>query len=138
VLRAKFAKVMNGLGISPNSFGIEMVTAAYSPEGAEWVDALNLYLDENRKILEAGVADIPGASVIPLQATYLVWIDFGNTGRDATEIRRRVEKDARIAANHGESFGKGGESFLRFNVATPRARVVEAVARLKAAFSDLQ
>jgi len=138
VLRAKFAKVMNGLGISPNSFGIEMVTAAYSPEGAEWVDALNLYLDENRKILEAGVADIPGASVIPLQATYLVWIDFGNTGMDATEIRRRVEKDARIAANHGESFGKGGESFLRFNVATPRARVVEAVARLKAAFSDLQ
>jgi cystathionine beta-lyase len=138
VLRGKFAKVMNGLGISPNSFGIEMVTAAYSPEGAAWVDALVGYLDENRRILEAGVADIPGVRVIPLQATYLVWVDFANTGMDAKEIARRVEQDARIAANHGDSFGKGGETFLRFNVATPRARIVEAVDRLHAAFRDLQ
>jgi cystathionine beta-lyase len=138
VLRGKFAKVMNGLGISPNSFGIEMVTAAYSPEGAAWVDALVGYLDENRRILEAGVADIPGVRIIPLQATYLVWVDFANTGMDAKEIARRVEQDARIAANHGDSFGKGGETFLRFNVATPRARIVEAVDRLHAAFRDLQ
>ena len=50
----------------------------------------------------------------------------------------RVEKDARIAANHGPTFGAGGETFLRFNIATPRARVVDAVARLQAAFADLQ
>ena len=40
--------------------------------------------------------------------------------------------------NHGPTFGTGGESFLRFNIATPRARVEEAVARLGAAFADLQ
>jgi len=137
-LRAKFATVMNSLGISPNSFGMEMVTAAYSPEGAVWVDALIEYIDGNRRILEEGLAAIPGTTVIPLQSTYLVWADFANTGMDASEIRRRVEEDARIAANHGETFGKGGESFLRFNVATPRSRVVEAVTRLKAAFGDLQ
>lgn len=137
-LHAKFAKTMNGLGMSANSFGIEMVTAAYSPEGAAWVDALNLYLEENLRILETGLAAIPGVKVIPLQATYLVWADFADTGMDAAEVTRRVEKDARIAANHGASFGKGGESFLRFNVATPRVRIVEAVSRLQAAFSDLQ
>ncbi|WP_323034852.1 MalY/PatB family protein [Pararhodobacter sp.] len=137
-LHAKFNTVMCALGLSPNSFGMEMVTAAYSPDGAAWVDALNLYLDENRRILEEGVSKIPGISVIPLQATYLVWVDFANTGMDCDEIKRRVEKDARIAANHGETFGKGGESFLRFNIATPRSRVVEAVSRLQAAFSDLQ
>lgn len=137
-LHAKFAKTMNGLGMSANSFGIEMVTAAYSPEGAAWVDALNLYLEENLRILETGLAAIPSVKVIPLQATYLVWADFADTGMDAAEVTRRVEKDARIAANHGASFGKGGESFLRFNVATPRVRIVEAVSRLQAAFSDLQ
>jgi cystathionine beta-lyase len=36
------------------------------------------------------------------------------------------------------SFGLGGEHFLRFNIAAPRAQVVEAVARMQAAFRDLQ
>jgi len=54
------------------------------------------------------------------------------------EFTARVEKQARIAVNHGTTFGSGGENFLRFNLATPRALVVEAVERLQAAFSDLQ
>jgi cystathionine beta-lyase len=54
------------------------------------------------------------------------------------EFTRRVQRDARIAANHGPTFGKGGDSWLRFNLATPRARVEEAVRRLQAAFGDLQ
>jgi cystathionine beta-lyase len=54
------------------------------------------------------------------------------------EFTRRVEQEARICVNHGTTFGTGGETFLRFNLATPRARVAEAVERLQAAFSDLQ
>ena len=54
------------------------------------------------------------------------------------EFTARVERDARVAANHGASFGKGGEAFLRFNLAMPRARVAEAVSRLQDAFRDLQ
>jgi len=137
-LRARFAAVMEGGGISGNSFGLVMVTAAYSPEGAAWVDALNAYLDGNRQVFEAGIAAIPGARVTPLQSTYLEWVDFAGTGMSADEVTRRVEKDARIAANYGHSFGTGGETYLRFNIATPRARIVEAVARLQAAFGDLQ
>jgi len=34
--------------------------------------------------------------------------------------------------------GKGGETFLRFNIATPRSRVIEAVKRMQNAFKDLQ
>ena len=75
---------------------------------------------------------------MPLDATYLAWVDFAGTGMAPEEFTARVERGARIAASHGASFGKGGESFLRFNIATPRARVAEAVARLQAAFSDLQ
>ena len=44
----------------------------------------------------------------------------------------------RSATNHGATFGLGGETFLRFNLAAPRAQVAEAVARLQAAFADLQ
>jgi cystathionine beta-lyase len=57
---------------------------------------------------------------------------------EPADFTARVEKDAKIAANHGETFGQDGASFLRFNLATPRARVQEAVDRLQAAFADLQ
>ena len=138
VLREKFAVVMMKMGISPNSFGMFMATAAYSPEGAEWVDRLNLYLDGNRKLFDAGIAAIPGVKSLPLEATYLAWVDFSGTGMDAAEFTQRVEKVAKIAVNHGAPFGKGGKSFLRFNIACPRAQIELAVARLQAAFADLQ
>lgn len=137
-LRAKFAARMMALGISANSFGLFMAEAAYTPEGAAWVDDLVAYLDGNRKILDAAITEIPGVSSMPLEATYLSWVDFGGTGMAREDFTRRVEKDARIAVNHGTTFGKGGETYLRFNIATPRARVEEAAQRLQAAFADLQ
>ncbi|MDZ4136262.1 MAG: PatB family C-S lyase [Paracoccaceae bacterium] len=138
VLRARFAARMAALGMSPNSLGLFMATAAYSPEGAEWVAALMLYLDGNRRLFDDAVNAIPGLRSMPLEATYLAWVDFSDTGMTAPEFTARVEKGARIAANHGASFGTGGETFLRFNLAAPRAQVAEAVARLQKAFADLQ
>ena len=137
-LREKFAGVLMKLGISPNSFGMHMVTAAYSPEGAVWVDHLTEYLDGNRRAFDAGMNAIPGVRSTPLAATYLAWVDFAGTGMSAAEFTTRVEKVAKIAINQGASFGTGGESFLRFNIACPRAMITEAVARLQAAFADLQ
>ncbi|MEL7080742.1 MAG: MalY/PatB family protein [Pseudomonadota bacterium] len=137
-LRAKFAARMAGLGMSPNSFGLFMATAAYSPEGAAWVDDLVRYLDANRRIFDDAVNAIPGLRSMPLEATYLSWVDFSGTGMGREEFTRRIEQDACIAVNHGPTFGKGGESWLRFNIATPRTRVEEAVERLAQAFSDLQ
>lgn len=137
-LRARFAKVMMALGISGNSFGMFMATAAYSPEGAVWVDALCGYLDGNRKLFDAGLNAIPGLRSMPLQATYLAWVDFADTGMAAPEFTDRVQKGAHIAPNHGAAFGLGGESFLRFNLATPRANIERAVERMQKAFADLQ
>lgn len=137
-LRARFQASINAQGVSPNAFGMVMATAAYSPEGAAWVDALVSYLDGNRRLFEDGVASIPGLRPMALEATYLAWIDFAGTGMAPAEFTARVEKQALIAANHGPSFGAGGGSFLRFNLATPRAVVAESVARLKQAFADLQ
>mgnify|MGYP003321250879 FL=1 len=137
-LRARFAKRMGGLGISPNSFGLHMAEAAYSSEGVQWVDELMLYLDGNRRIFDDAVNSIPGATSMNLEATYLAWVDFSGMGMEQSEVNQRVFKQARIAANHGPTFGTGGETFLRFNIATPRSYVEEAVVRLKEEFSDLQ
>ena len=137
-LRARFGARMMAMGLSPNSFGLFMAEAAYSPEGAAWVDDLVQYLDGNRKVFDAGVNAIPGLKSMDMQSTYLAWVDFEDTGMSREEFTARVEQNARIAANHGPTFGKGGDSFLRFNFATPRSRIIEAVERLQTAFGDLQ
>jgi cystathionine beta-lyase len=96
------------------------------------------YLDGNRRLFDAGIARIPGLSSTPLEATYLAWVDFSGTGMTPAEFIDRVQNVAKIATNYGASFGGGGENYLRFNLACPRAHVVEAVARLERAFADLQ
>ena len=137
-LRQKFSQRIKALGISPNSFGLFMATAAYSPEGAHWLDELLHYIDGNRVIFDREVNKIPGLSSMPLEGTYLAWVDFSGTGMEEEEFIYRVQEKAKIAVNHGSTFGTGGEKFLRFNLATPRTLVVEATKRLKDAFSDLQ
>ena len=137
-LRQKFSQRIKALGISPNSFGLFMATAAYSPEGAQWLDELMHYIDGNRVIFDREINKIPGLSSMPLEGTYLAWVDFSGTGMEEKEFIYRVQEKAKIAVNHGSTFGTGGEKFLRFNLATPRTIVVEATKRLKDTFSDLQ
>ncbi len=137
-LRKVFANTVNAMGISPNSFGMHMATAAYSPEGAAWVDDLMRHLDGNRRLFDEGITKIPGLRPTRLEATYLAWVDFSGTGMAPAEFIERVQKVAKIATNHGATFGLGGETFLRFNLACPRAQIADAVDRLTKAFADLQ
>ncbi len=137
-LRARFAGRMAALGIWGNAFGFRLAEAAYSPEGAAWIDALVAYLDGNRRLFDEAIAAIPGVRSMPLEATYLAWVDFSGTGMGEAEVNARVLKQARLAANLGRTFGKGGENFLRFNFAMPRSLVAEAAERLADAFADLQ
>ena len=137
-LRAAYAERSTAINLSTNSFGVAMTTAAYSPEGAAWVDELMVYLDGNRKAFEDGIAAIPGATPMSMEATYLSWVDFSGTGMSDTEIKNRIFRQAQVAPNYGETFGTGGETFMRFNLGTQRSRINEAVARLQDAFKDLQ
>jgi len=137
-LRSRMRRTLDALSIQPNMAGVIAATAAYSPQGADWADALVAYLDGNRRVFEAGVNAIPGVRAMPLEATFLSWVDFTGTGMDQPEIESRIFGRARIAANRGPGFGPGGEGHMRFNIGTQRARIGEAVRRLQAAFGDLQ
>lgn len=137
-LRKRLSFRLEQLAISPNSMSMHMTPALYSPEGAAWVDRLMPYLDTNHRTFLQGINGIPGLKMQPMQGTYLAWVDFSGTGMTADEITGRVAKTARIAASPGPGFGKGGESYLRFNIALPHARIEDAVGRLKGAFADLQ
>lgn len=137
-LRAAMRKRLSTLDYGPSSLGIKMITAAYSPEGATWVDEQIAHLQSNCEIFNTGINAIPGVWSMPLQSTYLAWVDFSGTGMTHEEVARRIRDNARIAVSQGPTFGTGGEAFMRFNLATQRATVEEAVRRMQDAFSDLQ
>ena len=136
-LRRKIVRVAAAYGTSFNRLGMMMTQTAWRT-GDAWLQALLLYLAENRRIFEDGVNQIAGVKAMSIDATYLCWVNFADTGMSSDEFIRRVEAGAQIAANHGATFGTGGASFLRFNIACRRAHVHDAVARLQDAFSDLQ
>ena len=138
VLRKAIQKKLSALDYKPSSLGLKMIEAAYCPEGATWVDAQISHLDRNRAVFDAGLNAIPGVRSLPLQATFLAWVDFSGTGMNFDEFNARLRDHAKIAASPGPSFGMGGETFMRFNLATQGAHVEEAVSRLTAAFADLQ
>jgi cystathionine beta-lyase len=127
----------SGLG-SYNGFGM-IATEAGWRTGEAWLDELLVYLEANRDLFDTLIEDAaPGARSMRLDATYLAWVDFSGTGLKSTDVADWVAKRARIFASPGQQFGPGGDSWLRFNIATPRPILVEALTRLENAFADLR
>jgi cysteine-S-conjugate beta-lyase len=122
---------------SYNRFGMIATEAAWRT-GDAWLDALLPYLAGNRDLFDARIeAAVPGARSMSLAATYLAWVDFSGTGLSPEEVAARVKNRARIFASPGPQFGPGGETWLRFNIATQRSILEEALGRLEGAFADL-
>jgi cystathionine beta-lyase len=127
----------SGLG-SYNGFGMIATEAAWRT-GEAWLDALLVYLRESRDLFDKRIeAAAPGARSMRLGGTYLAWVDFAGTGLKPEDVAARVAKRARIYASPGEQFGPGGETWLRFNFATPQPILDDALGRLDDAFADLR
>ncbi len=123
---------------SYNSFGM-IATEAGWRTGEAWLDALLPYLTANRDHFDRRIeAAAPGARSMRLASTYLAWVNFSGTGLKPEDVAARIKTKARIFASPGEQFGPGGASWLRFNIATPRPILDEALNRLDAAFADLR
>jgi cystathionine beta-lyase len=134
-LRARFAAFFNQFDVSANLMGSTLTQAAYSPEGAVYVDELRAYLAGNYDVFKHALDKVDGVEMMPMQSTYLAWVDFAGTGMDRETFTYHVYGKARIAATPGHTLGQGGASFLRFNLGTQRARVEDAAERLTTAFA---
>ncbi len=109
--------------------GLIAAEAAYA-EGDEWLDALLVTLDGNRRLLAELLAErLPDARWTPPQAGYLAWIDLSAYGLGPDPAAAILER-GRLALSPGPQFGRGGEGYVRLNAGTSPELLAEIVARL--------
>ena len=136
-LRAAFKRTLGRTGYDePSVFGVTATQACYE-HGAEWLDQLKEVLDVNLGVLEAAVGRMDGVRLVPLESTYLPWLDCSGLGLDNAGIKRLVEQDAKLWLDLGTMFGPEGSGFVRMNLASPTTMVEGACARLEGAVAKL-
>ena len=121
-----------------NPFGVIATIAAYN-EGGEWLDALRKYLRENYEYLCRFFAErLPQYPVLPLEGTYLVWIDCRASGLGSDAATLRLQEQQKLMVNSGTLYGPGGEGFIRLNIACPRALLADGLERMARCFNEAE
>ena len=132
-LRSIYDREHAAFGKTPNRFGMIMTEAAYR-EGAEWLDQLMHYLDNNRNIFINAMRSLNKVKVFDLESTYLAWVDFSKLNITEAELKTMLVKEAGVAPSFGSGFGKTSGKFARFNIACRTEILNLAIDRLTKTF----
>ncbi|MBL3547257.1 MalY/PatB family protein [Chryseobacterium sp. KMC2] len=113
-----------------NVFAVEALIAAYN-EGEQWLEELKLYLRENYKmLLQFFKEQLPHLCVLPLEATYLVWVDCRAVGMPSTEIIEKLLQEQKLWLNDSSMYGDKEGRFIRINIACPRQLLIEGLEKM--------
>lgn len=139
-LREQFLGVLkNRDGLSSTSiFGMLSLITAYNDCGY-WLDQLNVYLDQNIQQTEIFIKTyLPDLTVVPAQATYLLWIDCSNLPFSMEEIQKALIHHGKVAIMAGGTYGDSGTNFLRLNVGCSKEKLLDGLTRLRESILFLQ
>lgn len=115
----------------PHIFAPIATMAAFN-EGEEWRRQMLHYIEGNIMFVEDYLKEnLPQIKPLRPQASFLVWLDCRGLRLQHDALVHLFVDEAGLALNDGEMFGKGGEGFMRMNIASPRAVLREALGRLK-------
>jgi cystathionine beta-lyase len=126
-LRQQFINVRKGIVPDVNLLGYTAAIAAYK-DGDEWNKQQLNYLRENRDYLQHEINQIPGLKLLPVEATYLAWIDI--SGAKLSNPAHFFEQ-AGVGMSPGRDFGDA--NYMRLNFGCPRSTLEQAVHRIKTA-----
>lgn len=127
-------QIQDGLGKDdlgePNYFACDATIAAFN-KGDEWIDELNQYLFNNKKYIQEYLKkNLPDIHLVDNKATYLLWLDISKYTSDSKDFADELRKKTGLFLSNGKQFGRGGEPFLRMNIATSLDNVKDACDRL--------
>ena len=131
-LREKIDKAININEVCDvNPFGVEALMVAYT-DGKDWLDELRHYLYDNYICLKAFFDQfLPKCPVLPLEGTYLVWVDCSALKLSSQALERLLLEKGKLWVNAGSMYGEAGNHSIRINIACPRKRLTEGLKRLK-------
>lgn len=115
----------------PNVFSIVAAVAALN-EGRDWLNKLREVLFTNRDYVDTYIkTNIPSIHLVNGDATYLLWIDISKMCTDSDEFISYLRKNTGLILSSGKTYGKGGNGYIRMNVACPKVILDDALNRLK-------
>ena len=118
----------------PNLFAITGLEAAYK-HGERWLDELLVYIKGNYDFLVSYLEErLPRVRVMPLEGTFLAWMDFNALEPDPYLLQKRMLTEANVWLDEGWVFGPEGNGFERLVLACPRSILKEALDRIVRAF----
>lgn len=126
-MRQAFEKEMHGIVSEINPFGYTATLCALE-KGDDWLGEMNNYLRSNRDYLLSEINAIEGLKMLPLESTFLAWIDVSKLN---LEDPCAFFEAAGVGMSPGTNFNDS--NFLRLNFGCPKSILKEAVARIKAA-----
>lgn len=137
VIKKKIDKTLNVNEVCEiNCFAVEALIAAYN-KGDDWLDELKVYLYDNYKLLsEFFEKYLPHLPVLPLEATYLVWVDCSALGISSKEIVDKLLAEEKLWLNEGTMYGEAGKGFIRINIATQRDRLIRGLKKIRNLFGE--
>lgn len=138
-LRRAFRKQIDAAGYSQlNTLGLVACQAAYA-YGEEWLTQVKAYIRSNITFVDDYLKqNLPQIKMLPIEGTYLVWLDCSALGMTADEREQWLWHEAKLWLDGGGIFGVEGEPYERINVACPRATLLKGLEQLKAAVAKLQ
>ena len=124
-----------------NVFGVTALKAAYTA-GGEWLDQLRDYLYHNARTVSCFLEDeLPAVNVLPLEGTYLMWIDCRTALREDEPLEgfserfgKFLQEKVQLTLSTGSIYGAAGEGFMRVNIACPRSRLLDGMQRFIVGF----
>lgn len=131
VLRNRFIEARTGIVPSVDILAYVAATAAYQG-GSEWLAEQLVYLRANRDLLLERINAIPGLKLMPIEATYLAWIDA--SGLPVSNPHAFFE-EAGVGLSPGSDFGN--PHFIRLNFGCRRELLLEALERMEKAVAAL-
>lgn len=130
VLRNKVFRGLNSNEVAePNCFAITGTVAALN-EGETWLNELNEYIAENKRVAAEKISKLP-LRLVKSEATYLLWIDCSLVTDDTDELCDYIRATTGLYLSAGSQYRGNGKSFVRMNIACPRSRLLDGLERLK-------
>jgi cystathionine beta-lyase len=136
-LREKFKKIHSKIHFAQGSTLSHVAYEAAYKHGDVWLSELQEHLYKNHTMLKELCDRFPNLiNLVPIEATYLAWLDCRNMRIRDKELREFFINEAKLGLNAGISFGRAGSGFMRLNFGVSSAKMSLIISQLESALKN--